>query len=263
LEKKRIFLILLLILSEFLLAFGLCNCNPCQTGGYFCISTEESPFGSGNAAVEEGCPSEVTICKGESFLMFWAASGDVQSFQITSEWGEDLGTYSVGSASNPFRVTPEKTTEYTVTVKGQCEVKKKITVHVVEGEETAVIVAKGNPDLGYEIEIKKSTTSSKIMVKSIRSVQCSGSQSYWSDWSATKTNPLHFFDVSAADAPVDCIPLVGKWQFQPRGNYGTYNEKRACFLVTYGCSPCTAPSPTPLPTPNYFPTPWPNPTPTY
>ncbi|MCX6090486.1 MAG: hypothetical protein NTX88_09015 [Candidatus Atribacteria bacterium] len=165
-----------------------------------------------------------------------------------------MGTYPLQEGS--IKVFPgNTTTEYTLTANGQCEITKKITIRVVHEGEIAVIVANGNQDVGFEANIQPNSTSSKIIVSSIKSVQCAGNASFWPNWNCTKTDTtgVNYLSPSDKETPVKCLLFVGKWQFKP--TQMAYSEKTACFQVTYGCAPCV----TPTPQPTMFPVPTPAP----
>ena len=248
----KILILIIFVVSLVGFTFLMNSCTPevCTTWARFCAATL---IGAPSPNEINECPSEVLICPGETAVLYWNVSSDVTSIKITSEFGTSYGPFTALSGSQ--NVSPLATTDYTLTVEGNCNFEKKVTVHVVAGGETQTLIAKGSPETGvWVVDISPVTTSTSIIVNLIKTLPCTDG-SFWNKWSLKKTDldsTVTFLDVTDIETSANDIPLVGSWEFTPKD--ATYQKETACFSVTIKCTE-VYPTPTPSPLPPYSPPP--------
>jgi hypothetical protein len=189
------------------------------------------------------CPQEVHICPGETATLYWNVSEDVTKVTIISEFGTKYGPFTVRSGSQ--NVTPAVTTRYTMKAEGECTLEQTVTVNVVRGGEVIDLVARGDIEAGvWTVDVSPVTTSPHIIVSTIKTVACA-TGSFWNKWDCKKTDldsHVTLLSVTEIDSPANDIPLVGSWEFTPRG--GVFRDTTACFQVTIKCQE-TSPTPGP------------------
>ncbi|NSW75926.1 MAG: hypothetical protein HPY68_03970 [Candidatus Atribacteria bacterium] len=237
---KNWFAVLLVTLLVALLVMCHGCAKVCPTWGQFCVAV----FGSISTPVGANvCPSEVHICPGETATLYWNVSEDVTKVTITSEFGSVYGPFTVRTGSQ--NVSPPVTTRYTMKAEGDCPLEKTVTVNVVRGGDIVDLIASGNMELGvWTVDVSPVTTSSSIIVSSIKTVTCS-TGGFWNKWNCKKTDrdlTPHFLTVTDVDSPTNNIPLVGSWEFTPKE--GDYWDSIACFKATIKCQE-TPPAPSP------------------
>lgn len=256
--KGVVLLVILLLLIGGLVA-GSDDCTgkigfTCVDNTQFCAIIKALAPASVQPALED-CPTSLIICDGEEIELYWKADATVtDNVHVTGPGGED---YDFPIAEGHATVKPHVSGNWKVEFTGaQCNFTKTVSVRVVRGEESYVLLARGNIDTGFFCDINPKSVSNKLIVKKIRSARCTGTTEYWENWSCKKTqwdgsNPL-FFNITKVDGSANCTPLTGRWRFDPTGLGGTftYSEKETCFQATITCGSCAqTPVPPPLPTP--------------
>ena len=217
-------------LPEYKGAFQIgCWGRNCRTDTAICATVDGStcdPFQE---------QATVYICPGEDVHLWWVSSDDVTEVNISP----DIGAVD---PSAHLVVNPTETTDYTITVNGDCERSSTVHVFVVEpGSEIDLIyhaVRQSHPhDWYWEISIPISRCSENIETTSITPLCALGcfrhdppltDYLYLScgdllcngEWGGLKENidgHLVTFNVSAVSRlDLPDIPLVGRWEFTPQ-----------------------------------------------
>ena len=202
----------------------------CETSAQLCVSTLEGSPGEGL------CKHEVQICPGESVVLSWSVA-----YAESAEIDPDIGVISVGSSSQT--VTPESDTTYTLQASGSadrmCKRTSKARVLVVSPGDEITLSAAPDLRLGiWTVVVAPETTSSNIMITSIKSTACGFGAPVYPKWAVQKIDydgTVHHFDVSEGPTSPGSFPLVGTWNFVPIIG-GTYEPNaNACFEVTVNC----------------------------
>ena len=202
--------------------------SSCSTEAKLCVSTAESAI----TDHRYNCPAEVWICPGEKAILYYRVSGDVTSAQITP----DVGGISLWEGQ--VTVSPTADTKYKLIAQGACERTRSVDVRVLWAGRTRQLSATPNKETGvWAVEVSSQTTSSSILVTSIRTISCGFGAANYPLWDCKKTDPdgyvRHFPVTNVATSPA-LMPLVGLWQFVPKT--GTYiPTANACFEVTLKC----------------------------
>ena len=192
----------------------------CATEAGFCASLDGEPCQS---------PTTVYICRGEEVDLWWDCSSDVTSAEITPDIG-------VVARSGHITVRPSTTTEYTLTVSGECRRTVHITVHVVqEGDVLDMMAIYNFASHVWEYNMPDSICSRTIKITSIAPacgsncmihtppilyyayLDCGGTMCNgdWSVWKRDLDGHLHTFNTALMVIDVPDIPLAGSWQFTP------------------------------------------------
>lgn len=256
LRKNWNYLIYLTLgLTALFFILQLNGCTPCYSFVNFCASTAEAPFLTEWEAID-GCIKEVLICPGESAILYWNFSNDIQSVTITSSFGENLGTFTRNPGS--ITVNPLSSTTYLIKGnKGKCEPKETVNVTVITESFTWELYAKTSDYSLWSVDVSPVAVSSSIMVQKIRSFNCSfvDIHNFWPNWNCSKISPESFsVPISNSDTNLNCPHLVGEWKFTLNGPGAIYQYDTACFLLTITCGPCLIQQPIVTPTPTPQPT---------
>ncbi len=206
-------------------------------------------------ATLDGTPCEsaanVYICPGEDVYLWWQSSNDVASAEITPDVG------SVAPSGNTI-VRPTQTTDYTITVRNECERTADVHVHVVQAGDVIRIIANPVRDLArWQFDAPPALFSPSIRITAIEPVcaggcfvhqpvilgypylSCGGGTTLCNGlWAGTKQDPdgtLTYFNTNIS-MPIllPGVPLAGTWQFVPIAPAWEY-QGFAYFDLTATC----------------------------
>lgn len=196
---------------------------------------------------KEGHHTTVYTCPGERVGLWWSSSADVTQATISP----DVGSVD---PNDHIDVYPTSTTDYKITVKGECEREAQVRVHVIqEGEEIEIAAAPVSNATYWEYKMPVTCVSQNIKVTSIQPIcglncfyqpvfeliflNC-GDYMCHGQWASLKEDPdghLHSFTPSLVRINLPEIPWAGTWQFWAIGQIVRKAEGNAYFVITVKC----------------------------
>lgn len=240
LKQNRLGFSLYLLFFVLIVCFSFRGC--CDTAAEIFVIRGTMP-----PSEKTGKETEVTICPGEPVTIAWGSTSDVTSASISG----------IGSVSPKGSITvfPSQTTEYAISVNGDCTREAKCKINVVRDGDIAAIGAQlvsipPDPKLNrpqqyyWERKLDEAFWSPNIIVTGVRMVRFTehafNQPVLWRLIKTDKDGHVHDNILAGWEFSTswgtDTIYLVGDWKvFMTGGVYPNNPPAYATFEVTMRC----------------------------